>query len=623
MLGRPVQHPTEHRLFAGVALDPGGPRCWIADAVARSVTFLAPVPALLPGDELPVAWAGPALVVPVDLSPGRHDAPAPVHHAMPQVFEAAPGQRVRVLAEAHDTEDRPSRFVTLDPAGGAAERIPLDARPYQRVRGAPAGHVAACAPAVTGGAVVAVGVPGSADEHLIQLDEGPPLEFCWVRAVRHALPDAPRRTGGRTTTATITTATTTTTGTAHLVVVTGHPDGFAITSYAMTDGPIEPARALHRHRGRYLHAHSQDGLFLLALDADGSYTVLVVDPGSPRPVRCLTLGLRPPTLIRIAAVAPRPTAGGRRFATVDAANRLVVWGVPEVGTAASRLFELTVPEDEELITLAGWEPGDVRPVCDRRRPRSPLPAHPGGVPPRHGRIREAGAEFSLHLPTRRDPAAVLVWLSQAGETIPAGAAGPTALDPHWLTLAGFGVLDLRIVCGWSPDVPDEEIRPRLVRQIRDAVLGSGVADRTHPSRLAVGGASFGATLALLAIADCDLFATAIVQSGAYSRQLTLLGFQDETRTLWEAPRVYEDFDAIVNAPRIRRPVLIIHGEADPNPATPVIQATLLFQALIANGTRARLVLLPGEGHSLRSRDGIAAALAEKATWLATMGASPV
>ncbi|GAB3980565.1 hypothetical protein GCM10029978_078970 [Actinoallomurus acanthiterrae] len=646
MLGRPVQHPTEHRLFAGVALEPGRPRCWIADAVARSVTFLAPVPALLSGDEFPVAWAGPALVVPVDLSSGPYDALAPAHHAMPRVFEAAPGQRVRVLGDAHDAEDRPSRFVTLDPAGGAVERIPLGARPYQQVRGAPTGHVAACAPATIGGALVAVGVPGSSDEHLIQADEGQLLEFCWIRAARHAPHHAPRHTGGPTATTTTATATAaatagtvaamagtgagattrtgtaagTETGTAHLVVVTGDLDGFAVTSYAMADGPIERARPLHRHRGRYLQAHCQDGLFILALDADGAYSVLVVDPGSPRPVRCLGLGLRPPTLIKIAAVAPRPVAGGRRFATVDAANHLAVWEVPEEGMDASRLCDLTVPEDEELIAVAGWSPGDVRPVRGKRRVRSPLPAHPGGPPPLHGRIPEAGAEFSLHLPARPDPPAVLVWLSQAAETVPGGGA---ALDPHWLTLAGYGVLDLRLVPRWSPGVPDEEIRPRLVRQIRDAVLRSGVADRTGPSRLAVGGASFGATLALLAIADCDLFGTAIVQSGAYSRQLTLLGFQDETRTLWEAPRVYQDFDAIVNAPRIRRPVLIIHGDADPNPATPVTQATLLFQALVANGTRARLVLLPGEGHSPQSRDGIATALAEKAAWLTATGPSPV
>ncbi|MCO6010356.1 prolyl oligopeptidase family serine peptidase [Actinoallomurus purpureus] len=602
-------------MFAGVAIDSGGPRCWLADVVARSVTFLGPVPALPPFDEAPLAWAGSSLAVPVDPSPGPRDpmtAPGDATHPVfERVFAATPGERVRVLKDAPHPAYHPFRFVALDPGRGTAGPISLDTRPYQRVRGTSTGHVAACAPAVTGRAVVAVGIPGSADEHLIQVDEGPVLEFCWVEAVRPAPPHGPRRAGGRTPT---------TARAAHLVTVTGHPDGFAITSYAMADGAVEPGRPLHRHRGRYLHAHRQDGLFVLALDADGSYTVLVVDPGAPRPVRCLALGLRPPTLIKIAAVAPRSAAAGRRFATVDAANNLVVWEVPDEGAVASRLFDLAVPEDEEPITLAGWDPGDVRTVRDRRRVRSPLPAHPGGRPPLHGRIAEADAEFTLHLPTRRDPAAVLVWLSQAGEAIPAGSS---TLDPYGLTLAGYGVLDLRIVPGWPPGVTDEEIRPRLVRQIREAVLGSGVAEHAGPSLLAVGGASFGATLALLAIADCDLFSTAIVQSGAYSRQLTLLGFQDETRTLWEAPRVYADFDAIVNAPRIRRPVLIIHGEADPNPATPVLQATLLFQALIANGTRARLVLLPGEGHSPRSRDGIAAALAEKADWLAMMGASPI
>src|SRR5262249_14500015 len=161
--------------------------------------------------------------------------------------------------------------------------------------------------------------------------------------------------------------------------------------------------------------------------------------------------------------------------------------------------------------------------------------------------------FSLHLPEQAVPAAGLVWLSQPGEVVPTG--NRAAPDPHWLTLAGFAVLDVRITPAWWPEIPDEEIRPRAVRQIRAAVAGSGIDRHADPTRLAVGGASFGATLALLAIAECELFGTAIVQSGAYSRQLTPLGFQDETRTCWQAPRVYQDFDAVINAPRIRKPVL--------------------------------------------------------------------
>ncbi|MEV5754779.1 prolyl oligopeptidase family serine peptidase [Actinoallomurus sp. NPDC052308] len=583
VLGRPVQHPVEPSVFAGVAIDSGASRCWIADAADRSVTFTGPTPALLAGDDAPVAWAGSALVVPVDPPPGPYAA-------APQIFEAPPGERIRVITGPPAHDRRPCRFVALDPADGGIEAMPLTGRPYQRVRGAATGHIAASTPAIdTGGEILAVGGPDSADEHLIAVGNGPLHDFCWLTAG------------------------------AELVMVIGRPDGFDITACAVSDHTVEPSRLLHRHRGRYLHAHRQEALFVLALDADGSYAVLVVDPGAPRPVLSLALGLRPPVLLRIAAVAaePGPPVAGRCFATVDADNDVIVWGVPAEGTTARRLSGLSLREDEELITVSGWEAGEVRPVCVRRRARVPLPAHPGGPPPLRGTVPAAAADFSLYLPGRRDPAAVLVWLSQAGETVPGGAvASPAVLDPHWLTLAGFGVLDVRLTPGWSPEVPDEDLRSSLVRQIRAAVLGSGVHRHGEAARLAVGGASFGATLALLAVADCDLFEAAIVQNGAYSRQLTPLGFQDETRSLWEAPRVYADFDAIVNAHRIRRPVLIIHGEADRNPATPVLQATLLFQALIANGTRARLVVLPGEGHVLRSRDGIAAALTEKAAWLA-------
>ncbi|MEO3820771.1 prolyl oligopeptidase family serine peptidase [Plantactinospora sp. B24E8] len=97
--------------------------------------------------------------------------------------------------------------------------------------------------------------------------------------------------------------------------------------------------------------------------------------------------------------------------------------------------------------------------------------------------------------------------------------------------------------------------------------------------------------------------------------LTPLGFQHERRTLWEAERVYRDLDAVLAAPSITRPVLILHGQQDRNPATPPEQAILLFQALTALGTASRLVLLPAEGHRVRSRKGLAAGLTEQVSWV--------
>ncbi|HZB29873.1 MAG TPA: hypothetical protein VE465_06880 [Streptosporangiaceae bacterium] len=92
--------------------------------------------------------------------------------------------------------------------------------------------------------------------------------------------------------------------------------------------------------------------------------------------------------------------------------------------------------------------------------------------------------------------------------------------------------------------------------------------------LAVGGTSFGATLSLVAVADCDLFAAAIAQSGAYPRQLTPLGFHDEPRTLWEAPRVYRDFGTMAVAPPILPLIPTNWGFAATGHSRFVIKSTL-------------------------------------------------
>jgi dienelactone hydrolase len=587
VVGRPIQHPVRPELFAGVAACQAGLRCWVADVEARTVNVVPPAPAASAGGEAPLAWAGSSLAVAVE-------APGDVRHDVRHVFEAPPGERIRLTPAHARTERHPSTVVIVDlpnasgpealsPAAtspdsltGAGRPIGLRARPYRRVRGAMTGQVAAC----TDGGVIAVGGCGPLEEHVVQAG-GRVLEFHWLTAP----------------------------GAAHLVLLTESAGGFTLSSYAARGAEIGSGDLLYRHRGRYLHAHCRQSIFVLALDDEGTYSVILVSPDRSRPdVRVLPLPVRWPTILKIAAVRPER---GPAFATVDTENKVVIWAAPPGAAAPRRARGLALPPGEELVTIAAWDRPGGTTVLRKRTPNTPLPAHPGGPPPLHGRA--GAAEFALRLPKGR-AAGCLVWLSQHGAppTCGAPAGGP---DPYWLTLAGFAVLDVRIVPAWWPAVPDEEIRPRLVRQILEAVAGSGVDRHVDSGRLAVGGTSFGATLALLAIADCDLFGTAIAQSGAYARQLTPLGFQDETRTLWEAPLVYRDFDAVVNAPRIRKPVLIIHGEADPNPATPVAQATLLFQALIANGTRARLVVLSGEGHAPLTRDGIAAALAEKAAWL--------
>ncbi|QTR02989.1 prolyl oligopeptidase family serine peptidase, partial [Saccharothrix algeriensis] len=104
---------------------------------------------------------------------------------------------------------------------------------------------------------------------------------------------------------------------------------------------------------------------------------------------------------------------------------------------------------------------------------------------------------------------------------------------------------------------------------------------------------------LHALAHVPGFSAAIVHSGCYNRTRTPTGFQFERRSLWEAPSVYDAFSALRTADRLDRPVLIVHGLADTNPATPPDQAVELYRGIVANGGTARMVLIPDEEHNLR------------------------
>ena len=65
----------------------------------------------------------------------------------------------------------------------------------------------------------------------------------------------------------------------------------------------------------------------------------------------------------------------------------------------------------------------------------------------------------------------------------------------------------------------------------------GVGDR---NRVAVGGHSYGAFMTANLLAHTKLFKAGIARSGAYNRTLTPFGFQNEDRTYWQAPDLYND-----------------------------------------------------------------------------------
>lgn len=116
------------------------------------------------------------------------------------------------------------------------------------------------------------------------------------------------------------------------------------------------------------------------------------------------------------------------------------------------------------------------------------------------------------------------------------------------------------------------------------------------------------------LAHSDLFAAGIARSGAYNRTLTPFGFQSERRSFWEAPDVYMRVSPFTYADKIKKPILLTHGEADNNTGTFPIQSERLFQAIRGHGGTARLVLLPFEAHGYSARESVLHVLAEMFDW---------
>jgi dipeptidyl aminopeptidase/acylaminoacyl peptidase len=116
------------------------------------------------------------------------------------------------------------------------------------------------------------------------------------------------------------------------------------------------------------------------------------------------------------------------------------------------------------------------------------------------------------------------------------------------------------------------------------------------------------------LAHCDLFRAGIAPSGAYNRTLTPFGFQSERRTLWQAPETYLRMSPFLQADKIKRPILPIHGEADDNQGPFPIQSERMYQAIRGNGGIVRYVTLPFEPHGYTAHESIEHTLWEMINW---------
>jgi dipeptidyl aminopeptidase/acylaminoacyl peptidase len=248
--------------------------------------------------------------------------------------------------------------------------------------------------------------------------------------------------------------------------------------------------------------------------------------------------------------------------------------------------------------------------------------------------RADGVELSgtLYLPAgydmgKKEKLPMVMW-AYPREFKDASNAGQVTSSPHTFTLPSYGspvfwvtrgyvILDNAAfpIVGEGDKEPNDTFVEQLVANAKaaiDAVDGLGYIDR---ARVAVGGHSYGAFMTANLLTHSDLFAAGIARSGAYNRTLTPFGFQNEERSYWDAPDVYNTMSPFMNADKMKTPLLLIHGEADNNTGTYPLQSERYFNALKGMGAPTRLVLLPKESHGYSARESVLHVLWEQDRWL--------
>ena len=73
--------------------------------------------------------------------------------------------------------------------------------------------------------------------------------------------------------------------------------------------------------------------------------------------------------------------------------------------------------------------------------------------------------------------------------------------------------------------------------------------------------------------------------------------------------------SVTQADKVKRPLLLVHGEDDNNTGTFPMQSERFYAALKGHGAAARLVLLPHESHGYSARESVMHVLAEMDAWL--------
>lgn len=248
--------------------------------------------------------------------------------------------------------------------------------------------------------------------------------------------------------------------------------------------------------------------------------------------------------------------------------------------------------------------------------------------------RADGVELSgtLYLPVgydkkKKEKLPLLIW-AYPQEFKDKKSAGQSSQNPNeftfpyygsfvfWVT-KGYVVLDDASfpIIGEGEKEPNDNFIEQLVANGKaaiDAVDKLGYIDRT---KVAIGGHSYGAFMTANLLTHSNDFACGIARSGAYNRSLTPFGFQSEQRNYWDVPEIYNGMSPFYTANKMKKPILLVHGEADNNPGTFTLQTERYFQAIKGLGGNARMVILPKESHGYAAKENILHLLWEQEQFL--------
>jgi dipeptidyl aminopeptidase/acylaminoacyl peptidase len=205
--------------------------------------------------------------------------------------------------------------------------------------------------------------------------------------------------------------------------------------------------------------------------------------------------------------------------------------------------------------------------------------------------------------------------SMAGQVAGSQKTFTTLRGYRLLLLAGYAIIDNASfpIIG-DPKKAYDNYLEQLVADAKAAVdeaVRLGVAD---PDRIGVNGHSHGGLMTANLVAHSDLFRAGVAESGSYNKTQVPFGFQNEVRSVWEAPDVYLKTSPFFSADKLKTPLLIVHGAEDANPGTPTSESIKLYEAIRGNGGTARLVLLPHEPHTYTAMESNEQLIYEMLRW---------